>query len=100
MKPKLARIYKRRFNSTFDVNEFIKATELIKDRLIAVDVKYRLYQCTEDPFVIFELWEYPDAEAMEWVQSSMEGAVSNPRKFDIDSEIFTLAVKTAIDIEE
>lgn len=100
MKPKLARIYKRRFNSTFDVNEFIKATELIKDRLIAVDVKYRFYQCAEDPFVIFELWEYPDAEAMEWVQSSMEGAVSIPRKFDIDSEIFTLAVKTAIDIEE
>ena len=100
MKPKLARIYKRRFNSTFDVNEFIKATELIKDRLIAVDVKYRLYQCTEDPFVIFELWEYPDAEAMKWVQSSMEGAISIPRKFDIDSEIFTLAVKTAIDIEK
>lgn len=100
MKPKLARIYKRKFNSTVDVNEFIKATELIKDRLIAVDVKYRLYQCTEDPFVIFELWEYPDTEAMEWVQSSMEGASAIPQKFDMETESYTLAVTNAIDLEE
>jgi len=99
MKPKLARFYRRRFNNNVDVAEFINAAELIKDRLIAVDVKYRLYQNTEDPLVIFELWEYPDVDAMEWVQSSMEGAVAIPRRFDVDTEVVTLAVKMAIDVE-
>ena len=100
MKPKLARLYKRRFNSSLDVTEFTKAAELIQDRLTAVDMKYRLYHCTEDPLVIFELWEYPDVDAMEWVQSSMEGAVALPRKFDAQTEVKALAVKVAIDIEE
>lgn len=100
MKPVLARMYKRTFNNTLDVAEFSSAVTLIRDRLTAVDVKYRLYQSTEDPLVLFELWEYPNTDSMEWVQSSMEGASVIPRKFDVETEIYTLAVKTVIDVEE
>ena len=100
MTPKLARFYKRSFNSTVDVAEFTNAVALIKDRLTAVDVKYRLYHSTDDPLVLFELWEYPDADAMEWVQSSMEGASAIPRKFHMETESYTLAVTNAIDLEE
>ena len=99
-KPNLARIYKRNFASQTDINAFLSAVDLIKDRLIAVDVKYRLYHCTEDPLVIFEIWEYPDKDAMEWVQSSMEGAVAIPRRFKMTTEIFTADVMAAFDIQE
>lgn len=99
-KPSLARIYKRAFASRADVSSFMTAVELINDRLVAVNVKYRLYHCKEDPLVLFEIWEYPDEEAMEWVQSSMEGAVAIPRRFKMTTEVFTADVKAAIDISE
>ena len=99
-KPNLARIYKRNFASQTDVSEFLSAVELIQDRLTAVDVKYRLYHCTEDPLIIFEIWEYPDEDAMEWVQSSMEGASAIPRRFKMKTEIYTADVRAAIDIQE
>ena len=99
-KPNIARIYKRSFTSSSDVAAFISAVALIEDRLSAVDVKYRLYHCDEDPLVLFEIWEYPDEDAMEWVQSSMEGATAIPRRFSVETESFTATVKAAIDIEE
>ncbi len=99
-KPALARIYRRDFASPADVAEFMAAVGLIKDRLTAVDVKYRLYHCDENPLIIFEIWEYPDEDSMEWVQSSMEGALVIPRKFMMKTEVFTARVAAAIDIEE
>ncbi|MGC6519944.1 MAG: hypothetical protein ACON37_07965 [Candidatus Puniceispirillaceae bacterium] len=73
MTPSIARIYKRVFSSEADANAFLEAVPVIESRLTAVDVKYRLYHCDNDPLVMFEIWEYPDEDAMEWVQSSMEG---------------------------
>lgn len=99
-KPNIARIYKRSFRSSSDVSEFINAVAIIEDRVSAVDVKYRLYHCENDPLVVFEIWEYPDEDAMEWVQSSMEGATAIPKRFITETEAFTATVKAAIDIEE
>lgn len=100
MKPAIARIYKRTFAVAADVAAFLEAVAVIESRLTAVDVKYRLYHCDDNPLVLFEIWEYPDEDAMEWVQSSMEGATVVPRRFQIETEIFTTTVKAAIDIEE
>ena len=43
---------------------------------------------------------YRRHDAMEWVQSSMEGASAVPRRFSVETEVFTTTVKAAIDIEE
>ena len=99
-KPNLARIYKRVFTQQADVTAFLSAVSLIEDRLTAVDVKYRLYHCDEDPLVLFEVWEYPDEDAMAWVQSSMEGASAVPRRFKMSTEIYTATVKASLDLEE
>lgn len=96
----IARIYKRTFENETDISEFLEAVSWIPDRLSAVDVKYRLYQCDEDPKVIFEIWEYPDEDAMEWVQQSMEGASAVPRKFQMKTEIWSTTVRAALDMEE
>ena len=96
----IARIYKRTFSNSGDVSEFLQAVGWIPDRLTAVDVKYRLYQCDDDPCVLFELWEYPDKDAMEWVQQSMEGATAIPRKFDMQTEVWTTTVRASLDFEE
>lgn len=100
MKPAIARIYHRRFKSTTDVAAFIESAELISDRISAVDMRYRLYQCDDDPLVIYEIWEYPDEDAMEWVQSSMEGASAVPRRFNPETTLITSTVKVAIDKSE
>ena len=100
MKPAIARIYKRTFLSQTDVDSFLDAIAVIESRLTAVDVKYRVYHCDDNPLVLFEIWEYPDEDAMEWVQSSMEGASAVPRRFNLETEVFTTTVKAAIDIEE
>jgi len=96
----IARIYKRTFENETDISEFLEAVSWIPDRLSAVDVKYRLYQCDDDPKVIFEIWEYPDEDAMEWVQQSMEGASAVPRKFQMKTEIWSTTVRAALDMEE
>jgi hypothetical protein len=100
MKPAIARIYKRTFSAQTDVDAFLDAIAVIESRLSAVDAKYRVYHCDDNPLVLFEIWEYPDEDAMEWVQSSMEGASAVPRRFNIETEVFTTTVKAAIDIEE
>ena len=100
MKPNIARIYKRTFESETDVAGFLEAVAVIESRLTAVDAKYRLYHCDDNPLVLFEIWEYPDEDAMEWVQSSMEGASAVPRRFQLETEVLTTTVKAAIDIEE
>lgn len=100
MKPAIARIYKRTFSSQTDVDGFLDAIAVIESRLTAVDVKYRVYHCNDNPLVLFEIWEYPDEDAMEWVQASMEGASAVPRRFNLETEVFTTTVKAAIDIEE
>ena len=99
MKPSIARVYKRTFGSEADARAFLEAVPVIESRLIAVDVKYRLYHCDDNPLIIFEIWEYPDKDAMEWVQASMEGASAVPRRFSVETEVFTASVKAAIDIE-
>ena len=100
MTPAIARIYKRTFSSATDVAAFLESVAIIESRLTAVDVKYRVYHCDDNPLILFEIWEYPDEDAMEWVQSSMEGAAVVPRRFKLETEIFTTTVKAAIDIEE
>ena len=100
MKPAIARIYHRQFKSATDAAAFIEAAELIEDRISAVDMRYRLYQSDEDPLIVFEIWEYPDEDAMEWVQSSMEGATAVPRRFNPDTVLTTVSVKIAIDKSE
>ena len=100
MKAQLARIYQRQFKSQADAEAFIEAAALIEDRISAVDMKYRLYQSDDDPLMITEIWEYPDEDAMEWVQSSMEGASAVPRRFNPETTSFTATVKVAIDKSE
>jgi len=100
MKPSIARIYKRTFETEADARAFLESVPVIESRLTAVDAKYRLYHCDDNPLVLFEIWEYPNRDAMEWVQSAMEGASAVPRRFSVQTEIFTTSVKAAIDIEE
>ena len=98
MKPRIARIYQRQFKTALDAQNFIESAQLIDDRVTAVDMRYRLYQSDEDPLQIFEIWEYPDEDAMEWVQTSMEGAVAIPRRFSPETQSFTASLK--VDIEK
>ena len=100
MEPKIVRIYQRQFKTSIDASNFIKSAELISDRISAVDMKYRLYQSDEDPLCIFEIWEYPDEDAMEWVQASMEGASAIPRRFSPETFSTTATVKVSIDKSE
>lgn len=100
MTPAIARIYKRTFTSATDVAAFLESVAIIETRLTAIDVKYRVYHCDDNPLILFEIWEYPNEDAMEWVQSSMEGAAVVPRRFKLETEIFTTTVKAVIDIEE
>lgn len=100
MTPNIARIYKRTFKAEADVAAFMDSVPVIESRLTAVSVKYRLYHCDDNPLVLFEIWEYPDEDAMEWVQSSMEGATAVPRRFSMETETFTTTVKAALDLEE
>ena len=100
MKPRIARIYQRQFKTIIDAQNFIKSAGLIEDRVSAVDMRYRLYQSDEDPLSIFEIWEYPDEDAMEWVQASMEGATAIPRRFSPETTTTTATVKISIDKSE
>ena len=100
MKPAIVRIYQREFKSATDATAFIEAAELIEERITAVDMRYRLYQSDDNPLHIFEIWEYPDEDAMEWVQASMEGAVAVPRRFSPETKLTTAQVKVAIDKSE
>ena len=100
MKPEIVRIYQRQFKSTSDAQAFIESAALIEDRIAAVDMRYRLYQSDDDPLLIFEIWEYPDEDAMEWVQASMEGASAVPRRFSPETTSTTASVKIAIDKSE
>ena len=100
MKPAIARIYQREFKSQTDVANFIESAQLIEERVTAVDMRYRLYQSDDNPLVIYEMWEYPDEEAMEWVQASMEGASAIPRRFSPETIATTASVKISIDKSE
>ena len=100
MKPTIARIYHRKFKSVTDASAFIDSAALIEDRISAVDMRYRLYQSDEDPLIVYEVWEYPDEDAMEWVQSSMEGASAVPRRFSPETSLTTASVKVSIDKSE
>lgn len=94
----ITRIYQRSFKTATDAKNFIEAAKLIDERVSAVDMHYRLYQSDDDPTIIFEIWEYPDEDAMEWVQASMEGAVAIPRRFSPETQSFTASLK--VDIEK
>ena len=100
MKPEIVRIYQRQFKTETDAQAFIESAALIEDRIAAVDMRYRLYQSDDDPLMIFEIWEYPDEDAMEWVQASMEGASAIPRRFSPQTSSTTASVKIAIDKSE
>ena len=100
MKPAIARIYQREFKSATDAEAFIEQTALIQDRISAVDMSYRLYQSEDNPLLIFEIWEYPDEDAMEWVQASMEGASVVPRRFSPETTSFSATLRAAIDKKE
>lgn len=100
MKPAIARIYHREFKSATDAASFIEAAALIEDRISAVDMRYRLYQSDDNPLIVYEIWEYPDEDAMEWVQASMEGASVVPRRFSPETSLTTAQVKVAIDKSE
>ena len=100
MKPTIARIYQREFKSASDAAAFIEQASLIEDRIAAADMSYRLYQSDDDPLLVFEIWEYPDEDTMEWVQASMEGASVVPRKFSPTTRLITTSVKVAIDKTE
>jgi hypothetical protein len=100
MKSNLARIYIRTFKSADDATAFIDAAQVINDRITAVDVRYRIYRLHDDPATLCEIWEYPDNDAMQWVQSSMEGATVVPRTLDPKTEIHTATVARSFDCEE
>lgn len=100
MEPKIARIYQRTFKTSDDAKAFIDATKIIEERVSAVDFRYRVYQAQENPLILFEVWEYPDVDAMEWVQASMEGAGAVPRAFNPDTVSYTADVAVAYDFEE
>lgn len=100
MEPKIARIYRRIFKTIDDATAFIDATKVIEERVSAVDVRYRIYQTQDNPLLLFEIWEYPDTDSMEWVQASMEGASAVPRAFDPETVSYTTNVAVAYDFEE
>ena len=100
MTPEIVRIYQREFKSQTDAEAFIAQTAVLKDRISAVSMSYRLYQSEDNPLLIFEIWEYPDEDAMEWVQASMEGASAVPRRFSPETSAVSAKLKVAIDITE
>ena len=100
MNSQLARIYVRQFKNADDAAAFIAASHVISERISAVDVKYRLYQIQDDPTMLYEIWEYPDEDSMQWVQSSMEGATTIPRALNPDTQIFTTQIYTQFESDE
>jgi len=96
----LARIYVRNFKNAADAKAFVEAAKVIEDRISAVELRYRLYQCAEDPAIIYEIWEYPDEDSMLWVQSSMEGATVIPRTLDPTTKAVTAHLVRAFDFAE
>ena len=100
MEPKIARIYQRTFKTHDDAQAFIDATKIVEERVSAVDARYRVYQLREAPLILYEIWEYPDQDAMEWVQTSMEGAGAVPRAFNPDTVSYTADIAGAYDFEE
>lgn len=100
MDHKLARIYHRKFKTVADAESFLNATKLVTGRISAVDATYRVYHSTEDPTILFEIWEYPDEDSMQWVQSSMEGATTIPRALNPDTQIFTTQLYTQFESDE
>ena len=100
MEPKIARIYQRTFKTSDDAQSFIEATKIVEERISAVDFSYRVYQLHENPLIVYEIWEYPDADAMEWVQTSMEGAGAVPRAFNPDTVSYTADIAVAYNFEE
>ena len=100
MDTKLARIYHRKFKTAEDADSFVNATKIVTERISAVHAKYRVFRITDDPTVLFEIWEYPDEDAMQWVQSSMEGATTIPRALNPHTTIYTADICTAFDCDE
>jgi len=100
MDRKLARIYHRKFKTAEDANSFLNATKLVTERISAVDAIYRVYHVTDDPTTLFEIWEYPDEDAMQWVQSSMQGATTIPRALNPETTIFNAEIFTQFTSEE
>ena len=100
MEPKIARIYQRTFKTHDDAQAFIDATKIVEERVSAVDARYRVYQLRENPLILFEIWEYPDHDSMEWVQASMEGAGAVPRAFNPETVSYTADIAVAYDFEE
>jgi len=100
MDHKLARIYQRKFKTVADADSFIEATKIVTERISAVDATYRVYHCTDDPTTLFEIWEYPDEDAMQWVQSSMEGATTVPRALNPETTVYTAHLCTLFESTE
>ena len=69
----ISRIYRREFSNPADVETFINSVQVIEKRISSATLRLRLHQCSENPLVIFEIWEYPDEDTMEWVRQSLEG---------------------------
>jgi len=100
MDRKLARIYHRKFKTAEDANSFLNGTKLVTERISAVEAIYRVYHVTDDPTTVFEIWEYRDEDAMQWVQSSMQGATTIPRALNPETTIFNAELFTQFTSEE
>ena len=96
----ISRIYRREFSNPADVETFINSVQVIEKRISSATLRLRLHQCSENPLVIFEIWEYPDEDTMEWVRQSLEGATSGAPTLAMASESYTAKVRSAMDLEE
>jgi len=96
----LIRHYEREFTSIADTDEFIAAIDWIKDRIMAVNMRYQLFVSEQNPLKIYEIWSYPDEMTMQWVQQAMEGATAIPKKFSVTTRADTLHLKAGFEVEE
>lgn len=94
------RIYRREFTEPSDVETFVNSLPIIRQRIAGAKLRLRLHRCVENPLVIFEIWEYPDEDTMEWVQQSLEGATKGAPTLAMSNISNTARTCAAMDLDE
>ena len=86
----VARLYIRHFRSVADAERLLSSVEThVRDRIAAVSASLTCFQ-PQDRRIVIELWQYPDADSMEWVRGSLQGVTVIPDTMMPQNTIHTL----------
>lgn len=87
----IARFYVRTFKSSENVERMLGTVDThVQHRISAVTASLMVYVPKNTPHQMIELWEYPDADSMEWVRQSLQGATVIPDAMLPDNEIHNM----------